>query len=693
MAEQDRFAERLTNLTFALLGANGQYVSADWVRRNVAGYQGKSDEAFQKMFKRDRNVLLKIGVPIDSRSSAQGTLYSVHKDSYELPPLELSPEEARVLALAGGMGVAGELSAFARSGWTKLASAGAARADAQPGVGAMGDAGKLSPTTLDRFLQATRSANSISFDHRGSRRRLDPWGLVSHRQRLYMVGFDLDRDAPRSFRATRVTDVTIEGPITHTLDAAEGFTPPGIPIDPSAKLAWIVDSTLRTHMSIVDATLVVRDGTAAELTRWAQRSNQADDHSPEGFSTWTVRDADRVWLCEQALAYCTSVEIIDPPELREHMRTMLQAVADAHDEPLDAPCTNAASSLEARAPQQSKVGERLSDIVRMLSLLPYFDAHPQATAFEAARDLGMTPQQVVTGLERLWCCGPGPVELIDMEQPTFRRVAITDDQGMNRPLRLTRTEAAALLLALDQLSELSGDTAAIRSAATKIRAVADWEQPLATILDRRGASTNDADDARDLATLNIVRDALDTGYDLECDYYSASKDTTTARRLAPLHLFAVDGAAYVRAWDYDVADTRTFRISRMSHAQVGANPIDRGVIGATTAFNPARPFGFEHSEQLWPTIAHCLIEDSYTWIADFVPMNLTGQTTSAPDGSTLHCARINYTEQQWLTRFILRSGGQARVYAPDTARRQVLEHAHTALKAYTRGFEGNVNLA
>ena len=87
---------------------------------------------------------------------------------------------------------------------------------------------------------------------------------------------------------------------------------------------------------------------------------------------------------------------------------------------------------------------KLDSIVRALNLLPYFQAHPDRSLMEAAKDLGRDPAELQEEINRLRCCGVGtwPEELVDLEAD-WTRVSITNSQGMDRPLRLTPTEAGA----------------------------------------------------------------------------------------------------------------------------------------------------------------------------------------------------------------------------------------------------------
>src|SRR5690606_7047025 len=103
-------------------------------------------------------------------------------------------------------------------------------------------------------------------------------------------------------------------------------------------------------------------------------------------------------------------------------------------------------------------------------------AHPGISAAEAARDLGVTPKQIMDDLNQLWVCGLpgyGPGDLIDLSF-SEDSIVVTFTAGIDRPLRLTSTEATVLLVALRSLLEMPGvvDPSAAHSAIAKIEAAA-----------------------------------------------------------------------------------------------------------------------------------------------------------------------------------------------------------------------------
>lgn len=95
-------------------------------------------------------------------------------------------------------------------------------------------------------------------------------------------------------------------------------------------------------------------------------------------------------------------------------------------------------------------------LVRLLNMVPYFQANPRITRAEAAAELGVTAKQLEEDLNQLWMCGlPGysPGDLIDFEF-CGDTIEVTFSAGIDRPLKLTSPEATGLLVALRALADI-----------------------------------------------------------------------------------------------------------------------------------------------------------------------------------------------------------------------------------------------
>lgn len=315
MVKQTEAVTRLTNLAFALLDADrngGRMLTPAWIRDHVDGYQDLGREAFLTKLRRDIDTLARAGVPLESATGTDGvTTYRLLSDRYDLPEVSFTAAEAAVLGLAGEMGRSSELGAFARSGWTKLAAAGVRRDLSQaPVFTTVSDLHRLPPALLKDLLTIIRQGLRMSFDYVATptaapvRRVMDPWGLVTLHDRLYLVGHDIDRDQPRVFRLRRIRGVKASRtPATHT--------------EPPQDLQTIVEDSLRAGRVRVDAVLTIPENTALEL---AAAGTRRDDGLVE------LIDVDRDWLARTAAGFAPGVIVHEPADVRAEIITLLEEV-------------------------------------------------------------------------------------------------------------------------------------------------------------------------------------------------------------------------------------------------------------------------------------------------------------------------------------------------------------------------------
>src|SRR6266568_5326613 len=121
-----RRAERLVNLVLCLLSTR-QFLSAERIRAAVPGYEsdgaGRGDEAFKRMFERDKAELRDLGVPLETgRNSVFDTEdgYRIARRDYELPEISLSPDEAAAVGLGARLWQSAGLAEAARGALIKL---------------------------------------------------------------------------------------------------------------------------------------------------------------------------------------------------------------------------------------------------------------------------------------------------------------------------------------------------------------------------------------------------------------------------------------------------------------------------------------------------------------------------------------------------------------------------------------------
>lgn len=310
---------------------------------------------------------------------------------------------------------------------------------------------------------------------------------------------------------------------------------------------------------------------------------------------------------------------------------------------------------------------KLDTLVRALNLIPYFRAHPERTVLEAAKDLGRDPAELIDELGRLACCGvgPWPEELVDLTA-SYQRVQITNSQGMDRPLRLTPTEAGALLLTLESLEATAGltDREAVLSAAAKLREILGPEA--AAIFDSLAA-----EDPAEWTSQEILREAMEAGRKVSFTYHSHASDSTRTRVVDPARIFVTGGETYLTAWEEASGRHKNFRADRMSGVTVLEEPASPHL--DNLPFDPEDPFGY----RLISRQADLLLHPEHTWLADYFPITL-GEADE--DGWVR--ASMPVGSREWLVRFALGQSDRLRVVGPPGLTTEISRAAASALTAY-----------
>src|SRR5215218_7764978 len=121
--------ERLLNLVICLLSTR-QFLAKEQIRSSVPQYaECPSDEAFDRMFERDKEELRDMGVPLETGGNDawfdDEVGYRVDRAAYALPEVSFSPDELAVLGLASRVWQQASLAAPASRALAKLTALGA----------------------------------------------------------------------------------------------------------------------------------------------------------------------------------------------------------------------------------------------------------------------------------------------------------------------------------------------------------------------------------------------------------------------------------------------------------------------------------------------------------------------------------------------------------------------------------------
>jgi proteasome accessory factor B len=304
MADAPGRVERVLNLLAMLLDTR-RPLPREEIVRDVAGYPSEVS-ANRRAFERDKEMLRGMGVPITVEELPGETVevgYRVRPEEYYLPDLALSAEETAALRVAVNAISLG--SASAEGALMKL---GGLEGASEAPIASL----PLVPS-LATLFEAFRRRAPVTFDYRGERRTVEPWGVTSKRGHWYVVGYDYAREAVRSFRADRVDgDVEVGAP--GTFDAPDDFRPD----DHVEERAWMFGDDEPVPVAVlVDAGYL--DGALAVLG-----DDVTVEKHPDGRATVTVPVVDTTGFRVVVLGFLEHAEVLRPPDVRAEIVTWLE---------------------------------------------------------------------------------------------------------------------------------------------------------------------------------------------------------------------------------------------------------------------------------------------------------------------------------------------------------------------------------
>ena len=300
---------------------------------------------------------------------------------------------------------------------------------------------------------------------------------------------------------------------------------------------------------------------------------------------------------------------------------------------------------------QTTAGAAKDQVARLLRLVPYLHARDQVSLDEAARALGVPPEQLDKDLRVLFLCGlPGgyPDDLIDVDLDALEGegvIRVSNADYLARPLRLTPTEASAIIVALRALRAGSdGDTReVVDRALAKLEAAAAGSTPLVDPGD---------DDPVPRALRGQLGDAVRRRRQVRLTYYVPARDEESERVVDPHSVVSHHGVAYLDAYCHSAEAPRLFRLDRIHEAtvldtEVTADPVEPrdlsdGVFGGDEA-----------------TRVTLHLQPQARWVEEYYAVE---EVRARPDGGSEVDLLVG--DERWLQRFLLRLTPYAEVVSP-----------------------------
>ena len=309
--------ERLINLIAALLDSPHP-MRAEEIRERIAGYDSPTDAAFRRTFERDKADLKAIGIPVELVEDPWGGVpsYTIPRERYYLPDLDLQPDELAALRIAanavlGAQGAAG-------SGLLKLSVAG----PDVPWAGARltwnADIAATEPL-LSPLYEAIADRRVVSFTYQSAgsaeprSRDVEPFALVHRRGHWYLIGRDRELGETRTFKLSRITPPIETG--------GDTFVPPDN-VDPEAHIGgdgWIGG----------DDTINARVRFSESVAWWATQSFPPErvTPGPDGAADVAFPVASLDALSSFVAWWGTDVEVLEPAGARQHLIARLRVLA------------------------------------------------------------------------------------------------------------------------------------------------------------------------------------------------------------------------------------------------------------------------------------------------------------------------------------------------------------------------------
>ena len=246
----------MLNLLFVLLNSKVP-LTREQIRDRVPGY-GESNEAFERMFERDKAALRELAIPVETKpvdlfhDDVLG--YRIDRFDWLMPEISLTTQERAYLSLAASAWQSAQLSNAARQA---VSSVDAREQSTEFSVPVSLAKGRRH---IAEILTAIANGKTVTFDYVGLsqseviRRTVDPWRALLHSGHWYLIGFDQDKGEVRSFRTDRMVGDLVETKHDVLEPMPLGFDPLSITAD------W---ESLGKEVTV--AKVLVRPGRAASL--------------------------------------------------------------------------------------------------------------------------------------------------------------------------------------------------------------------------------------------------------------------------------------------------------------------------------------------------------------------------------------------------------------------------------------------
>lgn len=320
--------ERLVNLAFYLAAAT-EPVSAERIRVDVAGYPADAtEEAFKRMFERDKELLRDAGFTILTDPENEG-LYRLDRAASFAEGIDLTAEQAAAVRVAGVAMLADPSFPFAAELRLALAKIAAALegADIAATARLVDEDPQAQGAVVAELAAAAEACKLVTFGYTNSYgesgpHEVEPYGVFLHDGRWYLVGRDTAKEQVRTYTVSRMTDATANAARPKSPDYAR---PDDFDVRSYLRLPFQYgpDSARFTAVLRFSADNAWR---AEGLARLRGELEPAGD----GGLLWRVEARDPARLLRFAIENGPGLTVVEPADLAERLSHDLEEVVRLH---------------------------------------------------------------------------------------------------------------------------------------------------------------------------------------------------------------------------------------------------------------------------------------------------------------------------------------------------------------------------
>lgn len=309
--------ERMLNLLFVLLNSRTP-LTREQIRERVPGY-GDSNDAFERMFERDKAALRDLAIPVETKpvdlfhDDVLG--YRIDRSDWLMPEITLTAQERTYLSLAASAWQSAQLSTAAKQA---VSSVDLREQNTEIAVPVSLAKGRRH---IAEILAAISNKRTVTFDYVGLknsevvRRTIDPWRALLHSGHWYLVGFDQEKGEVRSFRTDRIVGDLVE--TKHNILE---------PMPPDFDLYSVTASWESSDKEATIAQVLVRSGRGASL-----RSLASDCEVGSEWDELTIPYQHESQLLGLIASACDVTRIKSPKSLHDSVSRVVATTLSVHN--------------------------------------------------------------------------------------------------------------------------------------------------------------------------------------------------------------------------------------------------------------------------------------------------------------------------------------------------------------------------